>query len=155
MLSWLDEKAEKNYEDSDLTLLLNRDETCNLSWGFLQHISVGTCPLHTEIEDGPSALVGDVEINPYTLSLPPTDSASGSCTSKSCGSSIHAIFLISALLSAFLSYRVEPRQIQKATSDLRRIFCLQQYLLYLRSGYHWDWYFTEQKKMGYIPAGVG
>lgn len=34
VLSWLDEKPEKNDKDSDLTSLLNRDETFNLSWCF-------------------------------------------------------------------------------------------------------------------------
>lgn len=33
MLSWLDEEPEKNYKDSDLTLLLNGDETLNSHHG--------------------------------------------------------------------------------------------------------------------------
>lgn len=105
VLSWLDEKPEKNYKDSDLTLLLNGDETFNSSWCFLQHISVGTCPLHTYIAGRPSALAGHVEVNPYVSPFSPTKSASGSCTSKSYGSSMHAVFLGFVVLSVFLDIK--------------------------------------------------
>jgi len=77
-LGWI-KSLRKIYKDSHLTLLLNRVETSNLSWCFPQHVSVGTCPLRTQIAGRPSALAGDEEVNHYTPSFSLMKSASGSC----------------------------------------------------------------------------
>lgn len=58
----------KNSKDSELMLLLNRDETFNLSRCFPQHVSVGTCPLHTEIAGRERALAGVIPV--YLLFQP-------------------------------------------------------------------------------------
>lgn len=57
------------------------------------------------LDGRPGALAGDVEINPCIPSFSPTKSASGSCTSRSYGSSIEAIFLGFVLLSVFLDIK--------------------------------------------------